>query len=552
MTVLPSGVVVGITSERARYHATRRQFQVTRDTPHRELYPLVDVVYADTRHRPETWAKNYRFTGHTLSDRSWLAKWKPADRERFLEWLQQPGPTREIEGARRKLLHDTLPHQVRSYDYPERLYSPLYRHLAGLSMDVARPEQWRRTILNLRQKGVRAEEIEWSGILAFLDLAAASGRTRIARDDLLSRVDFTDIRLELTNELVQGDRCPLTFEDRASLLRGPALRRAGLDTGGDEQPVVRLVDRLLGYRIGYLRPTPGGNPGPARWFVLDPYGRALTDAEGYRVLYRPDAAAARQVAGDHARVRYGVKTGLRPNNKFEYMSLHGGGDYREWLVTLPDYQQSHFTPHFTERNILVHFRTKTRHDPEGRPLLFIEEIQSDWHQQAAGHQHPWQERIPEAPFRKEWALLALKLSLLHAVDEGHAGLAWAPGTVQRMRYGHPLEPVQRLYDRTLGDALRHLARNWDGRMTETRIRTKEPWLHPKRVGDYWAVTDKAGRFATRGRLSKEGAMAVCDRHSKAVDLAVPAFYIPASMRETIERDGLPLFGERPTEPPPQR
>ncbi|HKJ76712.1 MAG TPA: hypothetical protein VKA64_05870 [Gammaproteobacteria bacterium] len=544
MTVLPSGVVVGVTSERARYHATRRQLRVTRDTPHRDLYPLVDIVYADARHRPESWARNYRFTGHTLSDRGWLAKWKPADRERFLAWLEQPGPTREIEGARRKLLHDSLPHQVRTYDYPERLYSALHRHLAAVPMEAAHPEQWRSTILNLRQRGVRGEEIEWSGVLGFLDAMEAGGRSRVPRADLLSRVDFTDIRLELTNELVHGDQCPLTFEDRARLLGGVPLRRAGLETAGDEQAVVRLVDRLLGYRIGYIRATGEHGRGPRRWFVLDPYGHALTDAEGYRVLYRPDAAAARRVAGDHARVRYGVKTGLRPHNKFEYMSLHGGGDYREWLVTLPDYQRSHFTPHFTERNILVHFRTKTRHDPRGRPLLFVEEIQSDWHQQAASRQHPWQERIPDAPFRKEWGLLALKLLLLHAVEEGHAGLAWAPGTVQRMRYGHPLGPVQRLYDRTLGDALRHLARDWDGTMTETAIRTKEPWLHPKRVGDHWAVTDKAGRFATRGRLSREGAMAVCDRHSKTVDLAVPAFYIPGPMREAIARDGLPLFGER--------
>jgi len=72
------------------------------------------------------------------------------------------------------------------------------------------------------------------------------------------------------------------------------------------------------------------------------------------------------------------RTELTFRGRYRHLSLHGGEDYREWLVRLPNYYQSYFGPHFTERNVLLHMRTKTRVDWQGRKLLFIEEIQSDW------------------------------------------------------------------------------------------------------------------------------------------------------------------------------
>ena len=36
--------------------------------------------------------------------------------------------------------------------------------------------------------------------------------------------------------------------------------------------------------------------------------------------------------------------------------------------------------HFDEPNILVHLRMNTRLDSEGRKVLFVEEVQSDWGQ----------------------------------------------------------------------------------------------------------------------------------------------------------------------------
>jgi len=57
-------------------------------------------------------------------------------------------------------------------------------------------------------------------------------------------------------------------------------------------------------------------------------------------------------------------------------------DYRELLLTLPQIKDE-FTQagHFDEPNILAHIRFNTRYDADGNKVLFIEEIQSDWHSQ---------------------------------------------------------------------------------------------------------------------------------------------------------------------------
>ncbi len=545
MPVLPSGHVVGISSERARYHATRQNIRVTHDTPHLLLYHLVDIVYVEPHSAEENWSKNYKFTGHTLADHQWLLKWKEEDRRAFLDWLSKDSQFLEIEDARKKIIYDTLPHRIKSYDYPARLYSLLQRRIASMQMSSASPGQWRNTILNMHKCGVREEEFKWSGILDFLDQAETANRGKITREELLSRIDFSDIRLELTNELVRDEECPLEFDETASIMPYTSVRHSGITLADGDYPVLRFVNRLFNYRIILVR-SPRAPLAAARWFVLTPHGKALPTSDDSETGAFDNHATAMRAASRHARIHYGLQSALHHNDKYAYMSLHGGDDYREWLVTLPDFQASHFTSHFTERNVLLHFRTKTRLDLRGRRLLFIEEIQSDWHQQAGGrgNNRRWQARIPEAPFHKEWSLLAVKLLLLHAADEGYEGIAWTPGTIQQQRYQSDIGSLLRLYDRDIPQHLTQLSRQWHaGRFEQTIIRTKQPWLSPRRNGDYWSVNDKLGHFTTRARFTRDEATALSWRHSKSVDLTVPVFLLKESIRARIRSGALPLFGE---------
>ena len=70
--------------------------------------------------------------------------------------------------------------------------------------------------------------------------------------------------------------------------------------------------------------------------------------------------------------------------KWAKYTVPGGENYREVLLTLPktkDGGEFKYTTHFDEKNILAHVRLTDRVDGQGRKTLFIEEVQSDWHQQ---------------------------------------------------------------------------------------------------------------------------------------------------------------------------
>jgi len=85
--------------------------------------------------------------------------------------------------------------------------------------------------------------------------------------------------------------------------------------------------------------------------------------------------------------------------KYGDYTLPGGENYRELLLTLPEKastrgpkgwgdtaggtsDSANFrSGHFDEPNIVAHVRFNERTDADGRRVLFIEEIQSDWHQQ---------------------------------------------------------------------------------------------------------------------------------------------------------------------------
>lgn len=141
--------------------------------------------------------------------------------------------------------------------------------------------------------------------------------------------------------------------------------------------------------------------------------------------------------------------------------------------------------HFDQKNIVAHFRLTERDTPLGR-TLFIEEIQSDWHQQgrekgyrknlsvksreelerraneieqfgiaekAQGRDIPSEMKqewadirntlenkgVADAPFKKTWHELAAKRILRMAVEEGYDALAWTTGQQQVERYENALK-----------------------------------------------------------------------------------------------------------------
>lgn len=541
MPVLPSGRYVGIMSERARYHAARMKLRVTESTPHHQLYSLVDILI-EQPHGASGSREPVSFSGYTLASLPWLGQWEERDRRFFFQWIREPTQVRLIEQARHRLLAEKSLPKEQVYAYPLRLYSLLRHRLEELPLARASAGQWQRTLLNLKQDGLRREELDWSGVMGFL-ACQPKGRV-IDKAEVLGAIDFSAIQPRLSNELTCDHGCRLPFHEVVQKMAAYQLQLAGLVVGDKDLGIIRFSCDSPAYRIGVIRP--GGRALPVapqpRWFVLGPYSQAIAHPERKSCVLFHTRQEAMQAAELNAVRNHRARCDLDYRAQYEYMTLHGGEDYREWLVTLPDYHQSHFTGHFYERNILLHIRSKVRCTRNGRRVLFIEELQSDWLQAVA--RDGLRSGIPLAPFRREWPSLALKLMLLHVVESGLDGIAWTDAAVHELRYEKVLTPLRRLYDEELPRILNRLAKPWGAGVGRGAFDTRRPWLHAVRTKGSWKVEGGAGKFATRARYSKQEALALIERHSKAVSLELPVWYLPEGMRRYIIEHGLPFFGEQ--------
>jgi hypothetical protein len=76
--------------------------------------------------------------------------------------------------------------------------------------------------------------------------------------------------------------------------------------------------------------------------------------------------------------------------RFGNSTQPGGTNYKEYVLSLPPKNKSQtyqsgtdfqYTTHFPEYNPVFHIRTKDRTTPDGKKVLYVEELQSDWGQQ---------------------------------------------------------------------------------------------------------------------------------------------------------------------------
>lgn len=143
---------------------------------------------------------------------------------------------------------------------------------------------------------------------------------------------------------------------------------------------------------------------------------------------------------------------LKTETQFSQYTLPGGENYREVLMRLPESKDVSIykSPHWSETNVLAHFRIDDRTDKAGNKILFIEEIQSDWHQK--GRERGYQlkkgdlpdkplQQVPNAPFKTTWAELAFKRILRMAAEEGYDKVAWTTGEQQAERYPNEMRKV---------------------------------------------------------------------------------------------------------------
>ena len=225
-------------------------------------------------------------------------------------------------------------------------------------------------------------------------------------------------------------------------------------------------------------------------------GTVHMEGDDYTVESRGDTYVLLDSNGDRRKVEYSAQDMLDYINgmqdektKYSGYTLPGGKNYTELLLTLPSKTEFN-SSHWDEPNILAHIRYNERTDAEGKKVLFLEEVQSDWGQQGkkAGFQQrynpadvvfdpeesagedKWYFRVPgnmlmipkskystpeaakdyilrekftsgaqtpAAPFvtdTKSWTGLALKRMISYAAQHGFDKVAWTTGEQNADRY----------------------------------------------------------------------------------------------------------------------
>lgn len=457
-------------------------------TPASALQPLafVDIVDASDPVQP--------LTGHTLAD---LFAGKHdgvpmADVRVLMRHMERASARRWLAGVGEQLRQFGRQRAVRNK--PDLFLSvdssnPL--HVAGLrcalpdwlkahGSEKASRAQWSGRIANLASKGLRAEEIEFSGLLKRFLHREGPAVTGVTLSDYLN---YDALRLSIL-PVIRPAGSQLEF---VKVPANAAVKRIKpkLKTKLVTRP--QWQDRVLGYWIdsvewadllgrqqSWMAFTYRGQPIVSR---LRPSGLCPTLSE------------AKGLASSHAEQ---VFPKLTAKGRWSSLRLTGGEGYREWLVTLPHYPESFFSNHFDHRNVLLHVRCDMREGPDGHRVLLLQEVQSDWAQRARrclkfDSDGPDPMAVP--PWLQEWPALALKLMLLHAAHQGATALAWTRGKVQVERYrGLGEAGLLELYDRTLPAEATHLLRPY-GRKCET-IEVFEPvnfFIEPADIG--YAVFD---------------------------------------------------------------
>lgn len=230
----------------------------------------------------------------------------------------------------------------------------------------------------LRGRGVKAEEIRWSGIQAFLD-----GKKSVTKQELLDFINSSMLQIE---EEERGEYKKYSPEQQK---RFGELEHE-IDAAWDE--IWELWEKEFGEGLPMDLVAAPYVEGRITRTINNANEEAGTEiSEGSKriiELARLVDLHRREIES----ISYQAET---PETKWSQYKVDGGENYRELLFKLPNstYSNTAMTGHWGEnaKGILAHARMQD-FEVDGKKMLFIEEIQSDWHN--AGSKHGYS--TPEA------------------------------------------------------------------------------------------------------------------------------------------------------------
>ena len=275
---------------------------------------------------------------------------------------------------------------LKSVDRPQ-FYSQLQRAIEGVpdrlsNMGALGWKQWIDS--NGPKLGVKKDEIEWSGIKDYLDL---QGKKKLSKDDLSAYLDDSGVKISEVmlrddglTRAERNERDDLTRRYAASEREEPG---ANFDAGD--------FDRLQELEQN------GVSEG------LTKYGKyQLPGGENYRELlitlplvyqkYEPyflttENGGAMRSGGSWTVINAGKPDGSRIGRYATREEAETAAERQTRMAADPDQQildrnsPIYNSTHWEQPNVLAHIRVNDRTDADGKRVLFVEEVQSDWGQQ---------------------------------------------------------------------------------------------------------------------------------------------------------------------------
>ena len=448
-----------------------------------------------------------------------------------------------------KNIDNKMPTSDPDIRYSERDYAPTFYSQMGKVVEGVKQEKLAaNSVVNmLRGKGVKAEEIRWSGIVPFLE-----GKKSVTKQELL---DFINGSMLQIGEQMSSNNIDLRYD-------GSTHTYSLYDENGNVVNTFTYNEFMGGY-------------------VSENDDEIYTNAVELE---------------DALREEYGSMSSPR----WSQYKLDGGTNYREIVFTLPNstYTNRAMKVHWGQdaEGVLVHARIQD-FDVNGKKMLFIEEIQSDWHNEGnkvgyaknllpteikriaelnkaqstlveemqekyqkgdingAMELHEQERKLylerqkiegnkdgtPDAPFKDTYHEYVLKRLIRMAAEQGYDSIGWTPADIQSDRWSDEFAEGYRIeYDQEMPKFLRKYGRQWGATVGNTDIQTKHLSIEEEMDNallEDWIIDDDAGET--------EESVAEQMRKWKGLT-SVWSMDITDSMKESVLYEGQVMYSERDT------
>jgi len=444
------------------------------------------------------------YLANIVKEDTWKALMEGEDAFPYL----QPEEISNIVAPAFDNLFDTL--QTRETDQGVEFYQRegaqpadfLQSALLRAAQNINQPKGTGDQMLSMLRKmpGIKEEEIAWTGLDEFL-----KGKKTVTKDQVISYLDDNQVQIEeveLNSSTVSDeDSIQFAYEDISEKIDEAEVDDKKLQAllktwyyDPTRENWSALKDRLDGFGIGvdYDNSSFFSDIDETKFSQY-----TLPGGENYRevLLTLPNDAEieVRQAEGKYRLWDKSKKDWVRTSGGKLISGFDTKDEANEQARMLGDNgynrdvrKQDFTSSHYSHANILAHMRLNDRTDADGKRVLFIEEIQSDWHQagRKKGYkgglaalkekadiakqnfekwlkENPdktadeWREknpemsadfaayssaeyneagRVPDAPFKKNWHEMAFRRVAQMAAQQGYDAVSWTPGEVQNDRY----------------------------------------------------------------------------------------------------------------------